>query len=107
MKTNKHLKTLVGFKNGTKRMAKDCIYDLWEACDELLSAFKKIGYVLFVLVVWLFSLALVCILPLATWLRLKWERDHEAAVLRAKHEYMDSMTCLHQRDGVDDQHLTR
>ena len=77
---NKHLKTLVGFKNGTKGIAKDGFYEIWDACDELLSALKKIGCVLFVFIVWLFGLALICILPLATWLRLKWEREHENAM---------------------------
>jgi len=104
---NKHLKTLVGFKNGTKGIAKDCINDLWDACDELLSAFKKLSYVILVFVVWLFSLALVCVLPLATWFRLKWEREHEVAVKKAKREYINGMTCLHQKDGADDQHLPR
>ncbi|TCB79357.1 hypothetical protein E0H89_03640 [Acinetobacter sp. ANC 3781] len=104
---NNHLKTLIGFKNGTKKIAKDSFYDLWDACDELISAFKTIGKVVFVLIIWLFSLVLVCILPLATWLRLKWEREHEAAVEKAEREYMERMTCLHQKDGANDINLTR
>ncbi|WP_312158890.1 hypothetical protein [Acinetobacter sp.] len=104
---NKHIETLTGFKNGTKKIFRDCFYDLWDAWDELLSAFKKIGFVIFVFVVWLFSLALVCILPLATWLRLKWEREHEVAVEKAKREYMERITCLHNKRGDSDQHLTR
>lgn len=96
---NKHLQTLVGFKNGTKEIFKDCFYDLWDAWDELLSAFKKIGFVVFVFAVWLFSLALICILPLATWLRLKWERDAEEKRKKAVQECMDRMTCLHNKRG--------
>ncbi|WP_180084856.1 hypothetical protein [Acinetobacter sp. YH12145] len=99
---NKHFQTLVGFKNGTKKIFKDCFYDLWDAWDELLSAFKKIGFVVFVFVVWLFGLALICILPLATWLRLKWERDAEEKRKKAVQECMDRMTCLHNKRGDND-----
>lgn len=104
---NKHLETLVSFKNGTKKIAKDGFYELWDAWDEILSAFKKISYVLFVFVVWLLSLVLICILPLATWLRLKWKREREVAMEKAKREYMERMTCLHQKDGANDINLTR
>lgn len=74
---NKHLETLVGFKKGSAKVFKDQFYELWDAWDDLVSAFKKIGVALFVLVVWVFSLLLICILPLATWLRLKWEKERE------------------------------
>lgn len=74
---NKHLETLVGFKKGSKKVFKDQLYELWDAWDDLVSAFKKIGMALFVLVIWIFSLLLICILPLATWLRMKWERERQ------------------------------
>lgn len=90
---NKHLETLVLFKDGTKRL-------LQEQSFELLDAVKKIAYALFVLAWWLFALMLIILLPLATWIRLKAERDYEKAVLKAKHDYLDRMTCLHQK--VDD-----
>lgn len=99
---NKHLETLVGFGKGTKKIFKDQFYELWDAWDELVSAFKKIGTALFTLIVWVFSLVLICILPLATWLRLKTERDYEIAVKKARRDYLDRMTCLHQKGGVDD-----
>ncbi|QGA11032.1 hypothetical protein GFH30_06345 [Acinetobacter wanghuae] len=104
---NKHIKTLVGFKNGTKSVAKDCFYDLWDALDEILSAFKKIGFVIFAFMIWILSLALICILPLATWLRVKWERDAEIESKKAAQEYADQMTCLHNNRGINDQHLNR
>lgn len=74
---NKHLETLVGFKKGSTKVFKDQFYELWDAWDDLVSAFKKIGMALFVLVIWIFSLLLICILPLATWLRLRWEKERE------------------------------
>lgn len=99
---NKNLETLVGFKRGTQKIFRDQFYDLWDAWDELVSAFKKIGMALFILVIWIFSLLLVCILPLATWLRLKWEQEHKQAIEKAKKDYMDRMTCLHQKGGEDE-----
>ncbi len=96
---NKHLQTLVGFKNGTKKIAKDCFYDLWDAWDELFSAFKKIGFVVFAFAVWLFSLVLICILPLATWLRLKWEREANEAREKAKKELMERMGSVKRGDN--------
>lgn len=74
---NKHLETLIRFGKGTKKIFKDQFYELWDAWDDLVSAFKKIGVALFTLVVWLFSLVLIFILPLATWLRLKWEKENK------------------------------
>lgn len=74
---NKHLQTLTGFKKGTKKIFKDQFYELWDAMDDLVGAFKKIGMAVFTLIVWIFSLLLICILPLATWLRLKWEKEHK------------------------------
>lgn len=88
---NKHLETLVGFKNGTKKIAKEQFYELWDAWDHLVEVIKKISYALFVLVVWFVSLALICILPLATHIRLKWEKqyqeEYEAEVKRVKDSY--------------------
>lgn len=88
---NKHIETLIGFKSGTKKVFKDQFYDLWDAFDELISAFKKIGMFLFVLIIWLFALMLICILPLATWLRLKWEKEkqeqYDQEVARIKKGY--------------------
>lgn len=93
---NKHLKTLICFKDGSKALAKESFYELWDALDSLVSAGKKIGKVLLVLVCWLFGLLLICLLPLATWLRLKWEREQDEAIKKAKLDYLEQMTCLHQ-----------
>lgn len=97
---NKHIETLIGFKSGTKKVFKDQFYDLWDAWDELVSAFKKIGMVVFTLIAWVFTLVLICFLPLATWLRLKWDRDYEIAVNKAKKDYMDRMNPV-ERDADD------
>lgn len=99
---NKHIETLVGFGKGTKKIYKDAFYDLWDAWDEIVSALKKIGLIIFNLIAWLFALLLICFLPLATWFRLKVERDHEIAVEKAKEDYMERMTYLHQKGGEDD-----
>lgn len=97
---NKHLETLIGFKNGSKAVAKESFYELWDALDELVSAAKKIGKVLLIFVCWLFSLLLICFLPIATWLRLKWEREQDEAIKKAKRDYLEKMTCLHQKGDL-------
>lgn len=86
---NKHVKTLVGFKNGTKKLAKESFYDLWDAWDLLVDAFKKIGYVFFVLLMWIVALALIFALPIATWLRIRWESQYNAQVAKRKKEIQD------------------
>lgn len=98
---NKHIQTLISFKNGSKTLAKESFYELWDALDSLVSAGKKIGKVLLVFVCWLFGLLLICLLPLATWLRLKWRREQDEAIKKAKSDYWEKMTCLHQKG---DQH---
>ncbi|WP_180155204.1 hypothetical protein [Acinetobacter sp. YH12045] len=54
-----------------------------------------------------FPVLIIFALPLVTWLRIKGECALEKARKEAVKEYMDSMTCLHQKDGADDQHLPR
>ena len=95
---NKHLKTLVGFKRGTTKIFTEQYYELWDASEEIWSGMKKIGLSVFVLLVWLFALCLIVVLPLATWLRLRWEKQHEDLIEKRKQEVFDSYTCLHQED---------
>ena len=92
---NKHMETLVRFKDGSKTLLK-------EQCGEFLTGLKKISYSVFVLAWWLFALMLIIVLPLATWIRLKAERDYEKAVEKKRREYMDRMTCLHQKEKEHD-----
>ena len=97
---NKHIQTLIGFKNGSRKLATESFYDLWDAWDEIVSAFKKIGYVIFVLVMWFVALALICVLPLATWLRLRWERQYEAQVAKRKQEILDDYNPVKRGDNA-------
>ena len=50
----------------------------------------------------LFFLILIIIaLPFVTWLRLKVELAHEKARKKAVQEYMERMTCLHNKRGAN------
>ncbi len=88
---NKHIETLMGFKKGSKKIWKEQFYELWNAFDELVSAFKKIGYAFFVLLVWIFSLCIIIFLPIATYLRIKWQKqaevEYNAEVERIQNAY--------------------
>lgn len=94
---HKHIETLKGFKKGTVRVFSDTKYEFLDAIDSLWDAIKGFSKVLFTIVVWFFALFLMLLLPLATWLRLKWEKDLEVTKEKAKQNYIDRMTCLHQK----------
>lgn len=99
---NKHIETLVGFKAGTKKQAKEAFYTLWDVWDDLVSAFKKIGWVLWVFVWWLISLLLICCcLPLATYLRLKFEKQNQIALEKVREAYCRKMLPVSEDDSND------
>lgn len=89
---NKHIETLIGFKMGTTKLAKEAFYELWDAWDDLVSAFKKIGKVLFIFIMFLVSLMLICCLPLATYLRLRWKKQNQIANEKALRKYQEQMS---------------
>lgn len=88
---NKHIKTLVGFKNGTKTIFSDMWCDVLDALDDLWGVAKVFAKAIFVLIVWFLSLLLILVLPLATYLRIKWEREAKEENEKARKELMERM----------------
>lgn len=95
---NRHIETLINFKNGSKSVAKECFEDIKDAGTDLLSAFKNVSRVLFVVVIWLFLVPFVILaLPLATRLRLKFARDAIANRKKAAEVYAGRVQALKRR----------
>ena len=89
----KHIETIKGFKKGTKSIFSELRYEFLDSCEELWSALKGFSKSIFVVSVWLFSLSLVVFaLPLATWLRIKWEREMVEAHKKAAQELANRMS---------------
>ena len=95
---NKHIKTLSVFKNQTKVISREVCDDIDCAFGNLISAMKGFGMAIIRIIGWLIGLSLILILPVATCIRLKCERDNEKAIRKFKREYMERMTCLHRKD---------
>lgn len=98
---NKHLKTIIGFKNGTRTIFSDLRCDVLDALDDLWGVIKVFARTIFAITVWLFSLCLVVFaLPLATYLRIKWEREAKEAHEKAKKELLERMSPV--KRGAND-----
>lgn len=98
---SEHLKTIVGFKNGTRSIFSDLRCDVLDALEDLWGVIKVFAKATFVIAVWLFSLCLVVLaLPLATYLRIKWEREAKEAHEKAKKELLERMSPV--KRGAND-----
>lgn len=100
---NKHIQTIVSFRDGVKQIIPDQCSKFCDAGIDLLKALKRMVLAIVCLLWLLFPLVIMIFcLPLATWIRLKAERDYEKAVEKAKREYMELMTCLHHKERSHD-----
>lgn len=96
---NKHLKTLIVFKYGTKRIVLDVKDTVLEIGEDLLKTFKKLCYVILVLAGWLIGLLLIIFLPVATWFRLKCEKENQVALEKAREAYLNRMSPVSEGDS--------
>ena len=101
---NKHLKTFSVFKSRTGVIGSEVLQEIRESGRYLFKSLMTLGYALYLITGWLLGLAiLICCFPLATWIRLKAEKDYETAFAKAKKEYIDRLTCLHNRGNNHEQ----